>query len=79
MAQGLHDIHNPPKSYLYPEKGYYVHQEFPKTVYMKPAEGQHPNEAHKVVKDAEELEMALADGYELKPVYPVVESKKGRK
>jgi hypothetical protein len=73
-------IHNPPKSYLYPEtNGQYVHQAFPKMVYIAPIGEQHPHDANKVVKNQQELDEALEAGYELKPVYPTVEVKKGRK
>lgn len=68
MAQGLHDLHNPPKSSVYPETdGVYRHQEFPKLVYKAPTKGQHANEAHKLVNDKDELAAALKAGYKSRP------------
>lgn len=65
--EGIHDIHNPPKER-------YVHQEFPKLVYREPKAGQHPHEAHKLVKDEDELAAALAKGYQHKPFVEPIEA-----
>lgn len=45
----------------------YVYRPFPRLVYAKPKDGQHPHEAFKQVNNEEEFQIAIGKGYAARP------------